>query len=174
VANPVYIFAALVALGSLLYASRARATVSDKGGPVQPDVIPTLPLPRGIRNNNPGNIEYNSGQIWRGQIGTDGRYVVFDTPLNGLRALAKVLRTYMETYQLLTVREIIYRWAPPPENDAEAYSIAVANSLRVRMEDFLNWNTHVYGLVPAITRHENGVQPYSDALIAEAIEAARS
>ena len=47
----------------------------------------------------------------------------------GYRAAWKILQTYYETFrrnnQPFTVRNIISRWAPPNENDTEAYIINV-------------------------------------------------
>jgi len=52
-----------------------------------------MSTPRGIRNQNPGNIDYNSRNDWQGQIGKEpgGRFAIFDTPENGIRALGKLL-----------------------------------------------------------------------------------
>ncbi len=54
---------------------------------------------RGIRNNNPGNIDYNPRNDWQGQLGyeqgvTKPRFARFDSPENGIRALAKLLINY--------------------------------------------------------------------------------
>lgn len=51
---------------------------------------------RGIRNRNPGNIDYNPRNDWQGQIGKEpgGRFAIFDTPENGIRALGKLLIKY--------------------------------------------------------------------------------
>lgn len=43
---------------------------------------------RGLRNNNPGNIEAGSNS-WDGQAGSDGRFAKFVTPEHGIRALGK-------------------------------------------------------------------------------------
>ena len=50
--------------------------------------------PRGIRNNNPGNIEHN-GTNWQGMDNPphDGRFIRFVTPQYGIRAMARVLTT---------------------------------------------------------------------------------
>ena len=58
--------------------------------------------PRGIRNNNPGNIDYNPRNAWRGQLahspGIEPRFARFDTAHNGLRALGKLLLNYRKLY----------------------------------------------------------------------------
>jgi hypothetical protein len=117
--------------------------------------------PRGIRNNNPGNIERNSTE-WQGMSqdqSADARFCVFDEPVYGLRALMKVLLTYYRKYNLNTAESIINRWAPPHENDTNAYAKAVAKRLGVRSIttpiSVDNKDTLVK-LAIAIVMHENG------------------
>lgn len=49
---------------------------------------------RGIRNNNPGNLEYSKSNPWVGQNGDDGRFAKFETPEHGIRALGRNLMSY--------------------------------------------------------------------------------
>ncbi|MBN5203088.1 hypothetical protein JY494_26615, partial [Serratia marcescens] len=66
---------------------------------------------RGLRNNNPGNIEASDKNPWEGQTGSDGRFAKFETPEHGIRALGKNLLSYQrQGYD--TVSEIVNRWAP--------------------------------------------------------------
>ncbi len=129
-----------------------------------------LQTPRGIRNNNPGNIEDN-GTKWRGRVGDDGRFVIFDTPENGIRALARTLKTYHKKYGLTTVRGIINRWAPAVENDTNSYIEHVAGSLGVLPDSSLS-ESQIMAIVPVIIRHENGQQPYSIEVLNAGIQAA--
>ena len=70
-------------------------------------------LPRGIRNNNPGNLEM--GSPWQGLTKTpqDNRFCSFITPAYGIRALAVTLITYHDKRKakngtrIDTVREVI-------------------------------------------------------------------
>lgn len=120
-----------------------------------------MKAPRGIRNNNPGNIRKTASITWVGQLkGNDTAFVTFDTPEHGLRALMKVLRTYQNKHGLETIRGFISRWAPPNENDTEAYVHSVSKDtnippdVTIRLErDFL------ITLAQAIVRHENGHSP---------------
>ena len=59
--------------------------------------------PRGIRLNNPGNIEY--GESWRGMAADqkDPRFVTFTEPVYGIRALAKLLLNYQRKHGIRTV-----------------------------------------------------------------------
>jgi len=125
--------------------------------------------PRGIRNNNPGNIRL--GDPWQGmsQMQNDKSFVQFDNPLYGIRALNKVLKTYYTRYGLNTVRGIILRWAPPNENDTDAYVQTVASALGVDADQTINVNEYAPALSAAIIKHENGQQPYDVALINQGV-----
>ncbi|WP_325892730.1 structural protein [Grimontia sp. NTOU-MAR1] len=123
--------------------------------------------PRGIRNHNPGNIEDN-GIPWKGYRGNDGRFIIFDAPQWGIRALYRVLMTYRHKHQIHTVRGIINRWAPSHENNTEAYIHHVASRLGVSPDAPLGLG-HYPLLLKTIIKHENGMQPYDDDLITQAI-----
>ena len=81
---------------------------------------------RGIRNNNPLNIRHSSDQ-WKGERKeqTDKSFVQFETMAYGYRAAWKILESYWKhfhgTKQPFNVTTIIGRWAPPTENDTQAY-----------------------------------------------------
>lgn len=131
-------------------------------------------LPRGIRNNNPGNIE-KTGDAWQGlaDIQPDSRFFTFSDPVYGIRALAKIIRNYRDRYGLNTVQGIINRWAPPVENNTSAYVRAVAAKVGVAPTEPLAWDAgQLRRLVEAIIQHENGQQPYSMATIADGISRA--
>lgn len=119
--------------------------------------------PRGIRNNNPGNIRH--GDKWQGMraIQEDHSFVQFETAEYGIRALVKVLLAYQSKHGLRTIAEIIARWAPPSENDTAAYVAAVARTLRVAADEpvVLTDRAVMLPLVRAIIAHENGFSPYT-------------
>jgi len=124
-------------------------------------------MPRGIRNNNPGNIEDN-GIDWRGHRGSDGRFIIFDKPEHGIRAIARILNTYQTKYGINTVEGIISRWAPPHENNTDAYIAHAEKVLKVsRLEPI--GREHYEKLIRVIIQHENGVQPYSSKVINDGI-----
>jgi len=124
-------------------------------------------IARGIRNNNPGNIRL-SNTTWQGQVPaaqqTDGSFIQFISPEYGIRAIAKIIRDSYAARGLNTVQSIINTWAPPTENDTNAYVRAVANSMNVDPNAVLS-ATDYPALVAAIVEHENGSQPYSTAQI---------
>lgn len=132
-------------------------------------------IPRGIRNNNPGNI-IQSGIAWQGKLAKpdDPRFEQFDTAQNGIRALAKLVISYQDKHGLRTVRGIINRWAPPVENDTGAYVAAVANAVGVKPDDTIEVHrtATLAALTTAIIRHENGQQPYPATMIAAAVASA--
>ncbi len=124
--------------------------------------------PRGIRNNNPGNIRRTNTQ-WRGirEIQSDNAFVQFNSPEYGHRAMARVLRSY-ERRGLVTVRDIISTYAPATENKTEAYIDFVAKRLGVSPDAQLDLDVIMFDLIKAITVFENGQQYasfYDDATI---------
>jgi len=80
---------------------------------------------RGWRNNNPLNIR--RGEQWNGLRAqqTDREFCQFLNMSFGYRAAVKVLKSYARILaqqgRPWTVENIISRWAPPGENDTEAY-----------------------------------------------------
>ena len=141
---------------------------------------------RGERNNNPGNIDFNPRNDWQGQLGKEtgpnGRFAVFDSPENGIRALAKLLINYrgktgepgIAQPGIDSVLETIHRWAPPSENDTGAYVNAVAKAVGVSPIDHIEIRNErtLLTIVTAIIGHENGYQPYSPAVVLEGVRRA--
>ncbi|WP_367239251.1 structural protein P5 [Pseudomonas fulva] len=146
-----------------------------------------MTTPRGVRNNNPGNIDYNPRNAWQGQLGlevgvTKPRFGRFDHPENGIRALGKLLLNYrgkdgmpgVGRPGIDTPLEFINRWAPASENDTNAYAQAIAKRLRVGVRDSIDISKPqiLRELVVGIIVHENGSNPYPSALIDEGIRRA--
>jgi RHS repeat-associated protein len=69
---------------------------------------------RAWRNNNPGNIRWNSEQI-----GSAGGFAVFKDYETGFAAIGNLLRS--DSYNNLSINDAIARWAPPSENDTANY-----------------------------------------------------
>ena len=137
-------------------------------------------IPRGIRNNNPGNIRLSSAK-WQGQkkFQMDNAFVEFDDPVFGLRALMRLLLNYHQKYGLDTVESIINRYAPPFENATDGYIHHVCRILRVgRREKIAVAEKYILiSLTRAICRHENGRPPkntpkdwYHDAVFEHAAQ----
>ncbi len=131
-----------------------------------------MTAPRGIRNNNPLNIEL--GDPWQGLSPrqTDGRFAQFDAPEYGFRAAAKVLNTYQGKHGLKTPREMISRWAPSHENNVDAYVNSVAKRSGLNPDKPIDLSKDGFRLLEAMALHENGVQPFDRATIEKGIEMA--
>lgn len=149
----------------------------------------TITTPRGVRNNNPGNIDYNLRNAWQGQLGLEvgvpsPRFARFDTPENGIRALGKLLINYRGKDGMPgvggpgidTVRETITRWAPGNENNTEAYIAAVARRLGVNANDVIDVRkpATLGVMVSSIIAHECAGFAYPEAVLAEGLRRALS
>ena len=70
-----------------------------------------------IYNNNPGNIRVGTAQ-WDGEITKPGEaFERFESMPYGIRASARILRTYGKKYGIDTIKQIIDRYAPPVDNN---------------------------------------------------------
>lgn len=129
---------------------------------------------RGIRNNNAGNLTITN-IAWQGKVplskNTDGRFEQFTSPEYGLRAMYKDLKSDIVTKGQNTIRKLITSYAPAFENDTKAYIAAVAKSMGKGADALLSSNDYL-PLMKAIIKHENGVQPYDDAILNKAISLA--
>lgn len=131
---------------------------------------------RGIRNNNPGNIRW--GDDWKGLVPTaqrtDKSFCQFISPEYGIRAMIIILHNYQRKYGLNTVSDIIKRWAPPNENNTQAYINSVAQATGVTPEQRIDTSDSRFmmNLLQAIVKHENGKQPYSIDVFVQAINLA--
>lgn len=138
-------------------------------------------LPKGIRLNNPGNMEITKDK-WQGKVtpSKDPRFETFISPEMGIRAMAKDLLTGAKRGED-TVREIISAWAPPKENNTAAYISAICKSTGFSPDTLLDIDNFdvMWQLVQAIIRHENGkpqdygrTKWYSDEVVRAGIFAA--
>ena len=131
--------------------------------------------PRGIRNNNPGNLNFvhQPGAVL--EPGPNARFARFPTAEAGLAALRDQLRRYILRDGIDTVAGIIGKWAPPTENNTAAYIRGVAHALGVEPDTRLGPPSPrlLTGLMNAIIRFENGQNPYGP-LVARVAEDASS
>lgn len=133
-------------------------------------------MTRGLRNNNPGNLKKDE-TAWAGlaPAQSDPVFFVFTAPVYGLRAMARVLMNYQAQHGLHVISELIARWAPASENDTSEYAQNVAAALGLdpsESVDLLNNADQLKAFMAAITRQENGVNPYPDSLYDEAVRLA--
>lgn len=116
-------------------------------------------LPLGIRSNNPTNLQ------------PGGRESVFSTPEDGIAAAANQLRRYGQR-GINTLNSIISTWAPSSAgNNTAAYIAAVSKDTGFKPGQKLNLNNPevLWNLINAMTRHENGMNPYTNSQIYKAI-----
>lgn len=149
-----------------------------------------MSLPLGLRLNNPGNIRPGR-EKWAGEIGANGGFVEFDTMPNGIRALGKNLIAYYDNSggehpkyrsidgtQIDTVKEAIYRWAPPADhNDTNAYVTMVCTELDCATDDVFDFRDRnfLFWMIAAIGHQEQGgafTRTVSDADILAGVDAA--
>lgn len=125
---------------------------------------------RGIRNNNPLNIERGSDQ-WDGMapVQSDSRFLVFVDAVYGIRAAARILSNYAKR-GVTTVEQIVSTWAPPNENDTEAYIRYVTEKTGFDRKRVVSKATGDYvPLLAAMIKMENGINPYSNETIAKGV-----
>jgi hypothetical protein len=121
--------------------------------------------PRGVRNNNPGNIRWRDP--WQGLVPeaqrTDKDFCQFVSAPYGIRAIVHLLTNYFDKYKLTTITGIINRWAPTSENATAAYIADVAKTSGLQADEALNLHDYndMRKLVEAIIKHENGDGPLS-------------
>jgi len=78
------------------------------------------------RNHNPGDIEYGEFAKAHGATGSDGRFAIFPDDATGQAALAALLQS--DKYSGLTIGDAIKKFAPPKENNTQAYIDSVVKA----------------------------------------------
>ena len=116
-------------------------------------------IPRGIRNNNPLNIRRGSNWVGLSKHQTDPAFCQFDSMTYGLRAGLIIIRTYMPRYNLRSIHAIVARWAPPSENDTDAYVYSVASMMKIHALQTFDFGDRgrIVALVSAMCKVETGI-----------------
>ncbi|WP_159657164.1 structural protein [Vibrio atypicus] len=126
----------LLVAGGALYVTRTKSgnevltTITQE----VTTVVNSISKPRGVRANNPLNIESNVNNNWLGKVtpSVDKRFETFQAPEYGFRAGAKLLRdTYQGRYGLESIRELIHKFAPSHENASDHYAEFVAKRVGI-------------------------------------------
>ena len=133
-------------------------------------------LPRGLRNNNPGNLRRTS-IAWDGKIpfaqSKDASFEQFVELRYGIRALMKdIISDFKDGSD--TIRSLISEFAPPHENNTIAYINSVAQSMGIGADTVIANLSQIQLKVfcKAIVKVENGAafdnyitdSDYNDAL----------
>ena len=113
-----------------------------------------------IFNNNPGNIR-TSPTNWNGEITEPGEeFERFSDMHMGVRASAKILRTYGKKYGIDTINKIIKRYAPPEDNNPNNanYARHVSNGSGFDVDEKIDLNDPavLMKLMRPIFQFENG------------------
>ncbi|MGC8343669.1 hypothetical protein [Pantoea ananatis] len=161
---------------------RERYGLSEQANVLQGDIAVALKAPtpvipaaytgqgsganaRGIRNNNPGNLRAAPNSS-----GSDGDFVRFPTPHDGMAALSRQLQLYGDRGNN-TINGIIHTYAPATENKTQNYidDVAAKTGFDPRERINLHDPDTLRRVMSAIISHENGAQPYTDNEINQAI-----
>lgn len=154
---------------NILRQSRAQAGLGQA-----PKVSDKVLNTSGYKGCNPLNVRASSDK-WRGSIGqSDNGYVIFSTPMDGIRAAATVIKNYGTKYGINTVRDIVSRYAPASENPTDDYIANVCKSTGYQPDEKLDTkNPEVLKkLVTAMMKQEIGDVPYSEETINEGVQRA--
>lgn len=117
-------------------------------------------LTRGIRNNNPGNINFagQAGALKEG--GADGRFAVFPTMVDGVAALDKQLNLYLSRGKN-TISQIVSTYAPGADkNNEAAYRSYLSRVTGLGANDKIDGSNtaEIVRLIRGIIGMENGNQ----------------
>ncbi|ECC9004265.1 hypothetical protein DNV50_16360 [Salmonella enterica subsp. enterica] len=114
--------------------------------------------PRGIRNNNPGNLNYAGQQGATIEGGEGGRFAVFESMQHGVAALYKQLQLYFKR-GINTLSSIVKTYAPASDNNnVDAYISALTKATGKGANEVLDSGdtATIARLMKGIVDHENG------------------
>ncbi len=133
---------------------------------------------RAVRNNNPGNIRV--GALWQGLMprsqmnpdqAAEAAFCVFQSPAWGFRAMATIFHTYADKDMVRTLRAAIHRWAPPNENNTDAYVQAVCHDTGHGPDDAFPFHDPgaLASLLKAVSVHEVGTWAFQESDLAAGV-----
>lgn len=132
-------------------------------------------LSRGLRNNNPGNLQ-KTAIAWMGKIplakNTDSRFEQFTFIEYGIRAMAIDLIGDIAKDGKNTLNKLVQEYAPSFENDTNAYITAVSKATGLKPNDKIPLSlTFLHKLIKAKLDVENGKQGklVTDAMVQDGI-----
>ena len=144
-----YILPAIIVLFLLL----------QKGSDRDKSFLGDMSKPRGIRNNNPGNLKISSSE-WKGKIpvqnNTDGTFEQFQNWYYGIRAMWRLISNYIQSGNN-TIAKIVGKYAPTSENNTNTYINYVSSFTGINPNENLT-GRDLYPVIDAMSRLENGTQ----------------
>lgn len=120
--------------------------------------------PRGIRNNNPGNLNYAGQEGATKEGGDNGRFAVFESMREGISALHRQIQRYMAK-GINTIDAIVNKYAPSSDgNNVQAYIQQLVGATGKGANEALSGDDQgtVFKLIRGIINHENGKGYVSD------------
>jgi LysM repeat protein len=144
---------------------------------------------KGIRNNNPANVEWKKSNPWDGLAidqTADKRFAIFDNAEHGIRAAIRTLVTYQDDHDLQTIQGMISRWSPITDKgnvDAKgretttAYIKNVADAVGISKDInmVVGNNENTRKMIKAMIKQENGAEVadhYADEVYTKALNLA--
>ncbi|WP_205954256.1 hypothetical protein [Pantoea stewartii] len=120
--------------------------------------------PRGIRNNNPGNLNYAGQAGATKEGGENGRFAVFSSMRDGISALHRQIQLYLQR-GVNTIESIVNKYAPSSDgNNVQAYIQQLVGATGKGANETLSGDDQgtVFKLIRGIINHENGKGYVSD------------
>ncbi|MBK5075087.1 hypothetical protein I2492_18875 [Budviciaceae bacterium CWB-B4] len=122
----------------------------------------------GLRNNNPGNL-----RVAPNNTGHNKGFATFGSDEDGVSALTRQLLLYGDRGKN-TINDVINTYAPPNENNTNAYIQSVSKMTGMDPSQPINFHDPkvLEKIIPAIIKVENGSQPYSPEQISNGVNTA--
>lgn len=163
---------------NLLHGDEPGAEKSDPLFPLRSNTaakdnqIPTDTAPRGIRNNNPGNLNYAGQSGAKKESGENGRFAVFESMRDGISALYRQIQLYFSR-GVNTIESVVNKYAPAEDNNnVQAYIRQLVGATGKQADEKLSGEDTetVFKLIRGIINHENGKGYVSDQDILSGIQ----
>ncbi|HDL7800444.1 TPA: lytic transglycosylase domain-containing protein [Yersinia enterocolitica] len=139
------------------FAQSARRT--HKNNSVTEQYRATYSLPRGLRNNNPGNLNFAGQRGATLEDGPNARFARFPSMVEGIAALDRQVMLYLKRDKN-TIDKIIDVYAPSSDgNNTSAYKSYLSRYTGLGLNEKIN-SSNIYTiqkLIQGIINHENGL-----------------
>lgn len=108
-----------------------------------------------IEYTNPFNIRYTKSNRWLGLVGQKDGFCVFCDREHGVRAACiLIMRTYRRK-GCKTIDSILYRYAPPSENNTKKYISFIENRTTIKSYEILSSDDYP-SVLSAMSEYEVG------------------